>query len=321
LASIVQALNVRRVVAMLRGDFNAARAHGVAEEIAKEVTGTRRVSYGDLFLAAFEGTPERARPLITAIIDEGRARGEGLGWIIADRAAALLDLGLGRYAEACSAAGRATEGNLSPFTAQALPDLVEAAIRSGQPEVAADALRRLQQATRGFDSDWAAGLETRSRALLSEGAEAETAYDEAVSRLARTPLRIEVARTRLLYGEWLRREGRRADARAQLRMAHETFAETGVGAFVERARRELLATGEKVRKRQADTPNQLTPQEEHIARLARDGRSSPEIAAELFISARTVEWHLRKVFGKLGITSRRQLREVLPGRGRSATLA
>ena len=143
--------------------------------------------------------------------------------------------------------------------------------------------------------------------------QAEAAYDDALTRLARTPLRVEHARAQLLYGEWLRREGRRGDAREQLRAAHDTFAELGVEAFAERARRELLATGEKVRKRQVDTLNQLTPQEEHIARLARDGRSNPEIAAELFISARTVEWHLRKVFGKLGISSRRELREALPG--------
>ena len=138
-----------------------------------------------------------------------------------------------------------------------------------------------------------------------------------MTRLARTRLRVEHARTQLLYGEWLRREGRRGDAREQLRAAHDTFAELGMEAFAERARRELLATGEKVRKREVDTLNQLTPQEEHIARLARDGRTNPEIAAELFISARTVEWHLRKVFGKLGIRSRRELREVLPGHGRS----
>jgi DNA-binding CsgD family transcriptional regulator len=319
LATMVGALNVRRVVAMFGGDFETARLHGVAEEVAKEMTGIRRASYGDLFLAAFEGTPERAHPLITATIDEARARGEGLGRDIADRALTLLNLGLGRYAEAYAAAARVAEGDFGPFTAQALPDLVEAACRSGQPEPAADALRRLQHATAGFDSDWAAGVEARSRALLIEGAAAGTAYDEAVNRLARTRLRIELARAQLLYGEWLRRVGRRGDARAQLRMAHDTFAELGVEAFAERTRRELLATGEKVRKRQADTLNQLTPQEEHIARLARDGRSNPEIAAELFISARTVEWHLRKVFGKLGISSRRELRIALPGRVRLAT--
>jgi ATP/maltotriose-dependent transcriptional regulator MalT len=152
--------------------------------------------------------------------------------------------------------------------------------------------------------------------LVSEGREAEAAYDDAVNRLARTPLRVEHARAQLVYGEWLRREGRRTDARERLRAAHDTFVELGIEAFAERARRELLATGEKVRKRLVDTLNELTPQEEHIARLARDGRSNPEIGSELFISARTVEWHLRKVFGKLGISSRRELREALPAHGR-----
>jgi DNA-binding CsgD family transcriptional regulator len=220
---------------------------------------------------------------------------------------------MGRYAEASAAAARAAEGNLGPFTAQALPDLVEAASRSDQPELAADALRRLHAATQGCDTDWAVGIEARSRALLLTGAGAEAAYQEALTRLARTRLRIEHARAQLLYGEWLRRDARRGDAREHLRAAHDTFAELGVEAFAERARRELVATGQKVRKRQVDTLNQLTPQEEHIARLARDGKSNPEIAAQLFISARTVEWHLRKVFGKLDISSRRQLREALPG--------
>ena len=187
-------------------------------------------------------------------------------------------------------------------------------------ELAADALRRLQAATAGCDSDWAAGVEARSRALLSKGAEAEAAYEEGVTRLARSRLRVEHARAQLLYGEWLRREGRRGDGRELLRAAHGTFADLGIEAFAERARRELLATGEKVRKRQVDTLNQLTPQEEHIARLAREGRSNPEIGAELFISARTVEWHLRKVFGKLGISSRRDLGEALSSRGRSTAV-
>jgi DNA-binding CsgD family transcriptional regulator len=312
-ATLVVALNVRRVVDMYAGDFAKARADGMAELVVKQVTGTRRASYGDLFQAAFEGAPEPAHRLIRDVAEESRTRGEGLGWNITNRAAALLELGLGRYADASAAAARAVEGNLGPFTSQALPDLVEAACRSGQPELAANALSRLQAATAGCDSDWAAGVEARSRALLIEGVEAEAAYTEALDRLARTRLRLEHARAQLLYGEWLRREGRRSDAREQLRAAHDNFAELGVEAFAERARRELLATGEKVRKRQVDTLNQLTPQEEHIARLARDGRSNPEIAAELFISARTVEWHLSKVFGKLGISSRRELREALTG--------
>ena len=317
---MVAALNVRRVVDMFAGDFEAARTQAVTEDVVKQVTGTRRASYGDLFLAAFEGEPERAHRLIRSVADEARTRGEGLGWNISDRASALLELGLGRYADASAAAARAAEGNLGPFTSQALPDLVEAAYRSGQRELAADALRRLQAATAGCDSDWAAGVEARSRALLSKGAEAEAAYEEGVTRLARSRLRVEHARAQLLYGEWLRREGRRGDGRELLRAAHGTFADLGIEAFAERARRELLATGEKVRKRQVDTLNQLTPQEEHIARLAREGRSNPEIGAELFISARTVEWHLRKVFGKLGISSRRDLGEALSSRGRSTAV-
>jgi DNA-binding CsgD family transcriptional regulator len=152
--------------------------------------------------------------------------------------------------------------------------------------------------------------------LLSDGDEAELAYAEGVERLGRTRLRPELARAQLLYGEWLRREGRRVDARQQLHAAYDLFAEMGAEGFAERARHELLATGEKVRKRQVDTLNELTPQEEHIARMARDGRTNPEIAAELFISPRTVEWHLRKVFGKLGITSRKGLQSALPAPGR-----
>jgi ATP/maltotriose-dependent transcriptional regulator MalT len=285
------------------------------------VTGTRRASYGDLFVTAYQGNPEKALPLITAALDEGQRRGEGLGCNIADRSATILHLGLGQYDKAAAAAARAAEGNLGPFTSQALPDLVEAAIRSGQPGLAADGLCRLQTAMHGCETDWALGIESRARALLSDDDEAEAMYAEALTRLSRTRLRIEHARTQLVYGEWLRRDGRRGEARAQLRSAHDTFTALGLEAFAERARHELLATGEKVRKRNVDTLNDLTPQEEHIARLARDGRTNPEIASELFISARTVEWHLRKVFGKLGISSRRELRAVLPAHGRAAGAA
>ena len=161
------------------------------------------------------------------------------------------------------------------------------------------------------DSDWAKGIEARSRALLSEGRDAESCYAEAVDRLGRTPLRPDLARAHLLNGEWLRREHRRVDAGHQLHTAYELFTAIGADAIAERARTELLATGEKVRKRDVDLHTRLTPQEEHIARLARDGRTNPEIGAALFISARTVEWHLRKVFTKLGISSRRQLRGTL----------
>jgi DNA-binding CsgD family transcriptional regulator len=315
LAALVGALNVRRVVAVWGGDFETARSLGVAEEVVKQVTGTRRASYGDLFLSAYEGRPERALPLITSTAQEAIARGEGLARILADRAASILHLGLGRYVEATEAAARAAEENLVPFTSQALPDLAEAAVRSGQPELAADALRRLHVAAAVGGSDWAAGVEARTQAVVSDGASSEAAYREALALLGRTPLRVELARTRLVYGEWLRREGRRIDARDQLRAAHQVFADLGAEAFAERARRELVATGEKVRKREVDTLNELTPQEAQIARLAREGHTNPEIAAQLFISIRTVEWHLRKVFAKLGIGSRKELAEALPARG------
>jgi DNA-binding CsgD family transcriptional regulator len=186
--------------------------------------------------------------------------------------------------------------------------------RTGQPERAADALRRLsEQINQG--SDWAAGIDARSRALVAEGQEAEHAYVEAIDRLHRTLLPPELARAHLVYGEWLRRENRRLDAREQLRAAHDRFTAMGAHAFAERSRAELLATGEKVRKRGDATRHDLTPQEEHIARLARDGHTNPEIAAELYLSARTVEWHLRKVFTKLGITSRRGLAHRRAGPG------
>jgi DNA-binding CsgD family transcriptional regulator/tetratricopeptide (TPR) repeat protein len=319
LASLVAALNVRRVLTLWAGDVDAAASLAVEEEAVKGVTGIRRASYGDLFLAAYQGRPETALPLITAAADEARARGEGLGVQISQRAGALLHLGLGHYDEAVSAAESAAEGNLGPFTGQALPDLVEAAARAGRADLASETLRRLQEATSIKGSDWASGLEARSRALVSRGRDAERAHAESVERLGRTPLRPELARARLVYGEWLRREGRRVDAREQLRPAYDVFVAMGAEGFAERTRHELLATGEKVRKRQVDTLDELTPQEEHIARMARDGRTNPEIAAELFISPRTVEWHLRKVFGKLGITSRKGLQDALPSRSRYAS--
>ena len=198
----------------------------------------------------------------------------------------------------------------------ALPELIEAATRTGNSALAEHAMGRLSAMTAIDGSDWAAGLDARCRALVSERAEAEPCYIAAIDRLRRTPLRPDLARAHLLYGEWLRREGRRVDARAQLAGAHEMFVAMGAEAFEERTRRELLATGEKVRKRNPDreTRDALTPQEEHVVRLARDGRSNAEIGAELFLSVRTVEWHLRKVFIKLGVTSRQDLKTAMSGR-------
>ena len=192
-----------------------------------------------------------------------------------------------------------------------LPELVEAAARSGREELAQDALRRLTEMTRAAGTDWALGLEARSRALVSEQDLAEQDYRQAIERLGRTRVRGEHARAHLLYGEWLRREGRRGEARAQLRTAHRMFTGMGIEAFAERAARELQATGETVSKRRTQARDDLTAQERQIAGLARDGLSNPEIGARLFLSPRTVEWHLRKVFAKLGISSRRELANVL----------
>ncbi|HEY1566932.1 MAG TPA: LuxR C-terminal-related transcriptional regulator [Solirubrobacteraceae bacterium] len=193
-----------------------------------------------------------------------------------------------------------------------LVELVEAATRSGRPELAAAALPRLEERARAAGTDWALGDLARSRALMSEGEVADALYREAIERLARTRVRVELARTHLVYGEWLRREHRRVQAREQLRVAHDMLGAIGAEAFAERARRELLATGETVRKRTAERLDELTTQEAQVARLAAEGRTNPEIGAQLYISPRTVEYHLRKVFAKLGISSRKELRRALP---------
>jgi ATP/maltotriose-dependent transcriptional regulator MalT len=221
--------------------------------------------------------------------------------------------GLGRYDEAASAARQATSNTFEPWiSVWALPELVEAAARTGDAQLAHDALERLAETTQPCGTDFGLGIEARSRALLSDGETADELYREAIDRLSRTRLRPELARARLLYGEWLRRENRRLDARAELRAAHDQFTSIGMEAFAERARKELLATGEKVRKRGVETRDDLTDQERQIGRLAREGLSNQEIGARLFLSARTVEWHLRKVYMKLGIHSRGELANALP---------
>jgi ATP/maltotriose-dependent transcriptional regulator MalT len=211
-----------------------------------------------------------------------------------------------------AAAERATgyPGDMG-FSKWALVELVEAAVHSGMTETAAGAYRRLTAMTGPAGTDWALGLAARSRALLSDGDEAEGSYREAIDRLGRTRLRVELARAHLLYGEKLRRDNHRSDARVQLRTAHEMLDAMGLAAFAERARRELAATGETVRRRTVETTTTLTAQEAYIARLARDGRTNGEIGAQLFLSVRTVEWHLRKIYTKLGIGSRRELRDAL----------
>jgi DNA-binding CsgD family transcriptional regulator len=202
-----------------------------------------------------------------------------------------------------------------------MAELIEAAARAGQPERAADAMRHLSEATTNAGSDWALGILARSRALLSDGEPAECSYREAINRLSGTRVRVELARAHLVYGEWLRRQNRRMDARDQLRTAYEMLTAMGIDGFAGRARRELLATGENVRKRMAETAVQLTVQEAQIARLAGEGNTNPEIGARLFLSPRTVEYHLHKIFRKLGVSSRRELRRALPNLERAALAA
>jgi DNA-binding CsgD family transcriptional regulator len=288
-----------------------AEAQAVAD-----ATGSQLGPHGALGVAAWRGHEAEATELIQATMDGMTSRGEGRG-VTSQYAAALLYNGLGRYDQALAAAELVCQYDDIGVLGWSLAELVEAAVRSGQPARASDALRRLTETTRASGTDWAAGTEARSRALLSEGETAENYYREAIERLGRTRMRPAAARARLLYGEWLRRENRRRDARAELRAAHDLFTTMGIEAFAERARRELLAAGDTVRKRTVETASELTAQEAHIARLAADGHTNAEIGAQLFLSARTVEWHLSKVYTKLGVGSRQELRQALASPGQA----
>jgi DNA-binding CsgD family transcriptional regulator len=320
LVPLAFALEGRGMVAIFCGDLDVAAALVAEANAIKDAIGMRLVSYSGLLLAAYQGRLAEALPLISTVETTSTARGEGLAVQMANWAAAVLYNGLGRYAEAFAAAERAdVERHGQVITAWVLRELVEAAVKIRNVTAASEAVQRLSAITGVETTDWAAGLEARSRALISAGREAEGCFVEAVERFDRTPLRPDLARTHLLYGEWLRGSGRSLDARRHLRTAHHLFTTIDAGAFAERARRELAATGEKARSRDLGQRTDLTPQEEHIARLARDGRTNPEIGAELFLSARTVEWHLRKVFTKLGVTSRKGLETALPTRTRDRT--
>jgi DNA-binding NarL/FixJ family response regulator len=322
LAPLSIALNGEGIVVTWRGDFAAAARVILEADAVTEATGTRIAPYGGLLLAALQGREDEAGALIDATIKDATAGGEGLAVQYAQWTTAILYNGLGRYGDALAAAEQATEVTPELFIAiWALPELIEAAIRSGNADLAPTALERLVESADASATDWGLGIVARSRALLSEREAAEDCYAEAIDRLSRTRLRVELARAQLLYGEWLRRQGRRTDARTRLRTAHEMLDTIGMKAFAERARRELVATGEKVRKRTVETRDELTPQEQQIARLARDGLSNPEIGARLFLSPRTVEWHLKKVFTKLEISSRMGLHDALSSADREATPA
>ncbi len=299
---------------VLTGDLAAAEVSLEATKAVAAVTGIPRGPYGEVLLAAWQGREAEVLALIQATNTEALRRGEGFGLIVAGFAKALLYNSLGRYRDAVEAAERAQDfpALMAVEPWGVLVELIEGAARSRQSVRAEAAFADLVATTQAAGSDWALGIEARSRALLRDGAHAEAAYREAIDRLERTKIRGELARAHLLYGEWLRRDKRRSEARARLHAAHDMFINMGMDAFAARAARELRATGETVRKRSPRTRTDLTAREAQVAKLARDGLSNPEIGVRLFISARTVQYHLSKVFTKLGITSRSQLDRVLP---------
>jgi DNA-binding CsgD family transcriptional regulator len=296
---------------VLEGKLNAAAALIEETDSIIDATGSRRISVPRLTLAAYRGDEARAAELIDEAERDAIARGEGSALTFGEYARAVLHNALGHYETALDNAQRASAQDELHVSVWSLPELVEAAARSGKHELAADALERLRARTQAAGTEWALGIEARSRALLSDDALAEGLYREAIERLGRCRIGFDLTRAHLLYGEWLRRRGRRVDARGQLRIAHAEFLHMGAEAFAARASRELLATGETARKRTTETTDELTPHEARIARMARDGASNQDIATELFVSRKTVEYHLHKVFSKLGISTRQQLDGVL----------
>jgi DNA-binding CsgD family transcriptional regulator len=304
------ALNYLAALNVHSGAFAAAATLIDEVDSITQATGIPPLKYAAVMRAAARGEQAQTLTLLEWGRQNSTERGEGSAIGAASWLTALLHNGYGHYDEALTAARQACEYEDVMYYGWALVELVEAGVRSGQRDEAAEAFGRLSERTQASGTEWALGIEARCRGLLSDD---EPLYRESVERLARSRAAVEHARSRLLYGEWLRREGRRLDAREELRAAHEMFGRMGAGAFAERARRELSATGETVRKRTVETAGELTTQESQVARLAAQGRTNPEIAALLFISPRTVEYHLHKVFPKLGISSRRELRRALPG--------
>jgi DNA-binding CsgD family transcriptional regulator len=304
------ALNFLANHELLAGNLAAARALIEEDRLVADVTGQQAVGFTAILFAAYQGREAPAAAVITAAAKQAAARGQGRVVTFSGYANAVLYNGLGRHDAARDAACRVFEHDAIGHQALATAELAEAASRTGDDALVAAARARIAERARATPNAWVRGLEARLSALAGDAPERN--HRASIDLLAGTPLRVDLARGHLLFGEWLRREGRRAEAREHLRTAHERCAEMGLEAFAERARRELLATGETVRKRSAESTGELTAQEFQIARLAREGLSNPEIGTRLFLSPRTVEWHLRKVFGKLGITSRRQLRDTAP---------
>ena len=312
LSELPLALGSRTPVLVFCGELSAAVSLVHEAQSVRDAMGIDEAPYGALIVAAWRGQVAEAGELIELTLREAGARGEGVGVAISEYAHALLCNSLGRYDEALVAARHACEDPQEMVAHNwGLTELVESATRTGHTELASEAAERLATKARAGGTDWGLGMAARARALLSEGDEAERRFREAMQHLSQARVRAELARVHLLYGEWLRRSNRRADARSELSIAHEMFDSMGMEGFADRAHRELAIAGATVRKHTIETRDDLTTQEAQIARLARDGLTNPEIGAQLFISARTVEWHLRKVFSKLGVSSRRQLRGTL----------
>ncbi|WP_328888193.1 helix-turn-helix transcriptional regulator [Streptomyces sp. NBC_00316] len=305
------ALTYRAGVHVHAGEFDLASALVDESDTITEVTGNSPLAYPSLLLLAWRGEDTRAPEVIQSAVQDATSWGEGRAIGLASYLLAVLYNGLGRYQEAVASAQQAGEHEDLAVVGFSLVELIEASARSDAPEVAAEALRRLEERAGAGGTDWALGVLARSRALLCDGQAADLLYREAIEHLERSRIAVHLARTHLVYGEWLRRENRRLDAREHLRTAYEMLQGFGASAFAERARRELLATGESVRQRAVEEHEALTAQEAQIARLAADGKTNPEIGAELFISPRTVEWHLHKVFTKLDVNSRNKLRGAL----------
>ncbi len=306
------ALNYLASAQTAMGELAAATRLMEEDHLIAEATGNPPVALADMMIATWRGREDEASRLIEAVSEASAASGLSLMVDFCVYARSVLYNGLGRYDAACDAARRAFELHPVGYGPLVVSELAEAAARTGDAGLVRAALEWVSERARMTPTDWALGIEARVRALLSSGEAADNYYLDSIGHLARTRMRSEVARAHLLYGEWLRRQGRRTDARAQLRTAHEMLDTMGMEAFAERARRELLASGESVHQRVPGASSALTAQETLIARLARDGRTNPEIGAQLFLSSRTVEWHLRKIFTKLGISSRRELHAALP---------
>ncbi|WP_280270885.1 helix-turn-helix transcriptional regulator [Nocardia wallacei] len=305
------ALTYRAAAHLYAGEFDVAAALVEEADVLTEATGNSPLGYTALLLVAWRGTDPQALRTIESGLRRAATWGEGRTIGTGSQLLAVLHNGQGQYQAALASAEKACEYDDLGSVGHALTELVEAGVRTDAHAAARAALRRLERRAKASGTEWALGMLARSRALLSAGDAAETSYREAVERLSRSRVAVHLARTHLVYGEWLRRENRRADAREQLRIAYEMLHRFGAGAFAERARRELAATGESVRRGAVEVSRVLTAQEIQIARLAGDGLTNSEIGAELFISPRTVEWHLRKVFTKLDLTSRKELRAAL----------